>query len=230
MLTPNQLTAIDQHLRETNLLTNEELILELTDHYRTALNEHMQYGMTFETALTDVEQAFGGRKGLQKLERQYNKMTFRKYDQHWRQSLMAQFQKPMYWQTLLALLVSLIFSWVTYKPWVEHEPGLSHFLTGTFQGALLGSSFAWLSMLWPYLMKISFRGFHNIPTEVLYLVKRHIVLLVPFYLTGSIGVVFLPILPNTIQICLTSLYILLYYLFIRTGRSVYELLYDTHTA
>ncbi|WP_461148901.1 hypothetical protein [Spirosoma pulveris] len=66
MLTPAQQSALDCHLRETNLLTNEELILELTDHYTTALLDRMAQGMTFETALTDTQQAFGGAKDCRK--------------------------------------------------------------------------------------------------------------------------------------------------------------------
>ncbi len=71
MLTPGQQTALDNHLRETNQLTNEELIQELADHYTDAIHERMAHGLTFETALVEVQATFGGRAGLSDLQRQY---------------------------------------------------------------------------------------------------------------------------------------------------------------
>ncbi|GAB3890821.1 hypothetical protein [Spirosoma agri] len=230
MLTPDQLTAIDRHLREINLLTNEELILELTDHYTIALDERLAHGLSFETAITDVQSAFGGSKGLQKMERQYNRVTFRHYDERGLQALLAQFQKPLVGQTLIAVLAIFLFSWLTHKTRLTDEPDWRHFLNGTLEGALAGSSFVWLFMLWPYLKTIPFRGFHNVPTEVLYLLKRHILFLVPFYAVGSLGAVFLSIFPNSLEISLVALYLFIYYLFIRTSRAVYETLYEVDTA
>ena len=110
MLTPNQLITIDNHLRRANRLTNEELIQELTDHYTAALSERMAQGMPFDTALADVEQAFGGRQGLQKMERGYNRITFRQYDSLWLQYIRKQGRWP---HCLMPLFVFGVVYWTT---------------------------------------------------------------------------------------------------------------------
>ncbi len=110
MLTPDQLTAIDDHLRHTIRLTNEELIQELTDHYTTALSERVVQGIPFYTALADVEQAFGGQKGLQTMERGYNRITFQHYDSLWLQAIRKQGRWP---HCLMPLFVFGVAYWTT---------------------------------------------------------------------------------------------------------------------
>ena len=225
MLTPTQQATLDYHLRETNLLTNEELIMELTDHYTTALTERMRQNMTFETALSNTQIAFGGQKGLQKMERQYNRVTFRHYDERWRQMVADQFRTPLVWRwTLPAYLLILTLSWFVHKP-----TSISNFFYGGVTGAIVGSSFIWLNMLWPYLKMVPFRGWHNVPAEVLYLMKRHALFLMPFYVIGGIGQYMLTLLPYPVSFVLISLYLLVYYLFIRTSRIMYDSLYDVDT-
>jgi hypothetical protein len=67
MLTPAQLTAIDQHLRKENWLLNEDLITELTDHYINGISDRLASGMAFDVALQEIHTGFGGRKGLLKM-------------------------------------------------------------------------------------------------------------------------------------------------------------------
>ena len=67
-LTPDQLAAIDRHLRKENWLLNEDLIAELTDHYAAGLEDRMANGTIFDAALREVHTSFGGRKGLLKME------------------------------------------------------------------------------------------------------------------------------------------------------------------
>ncbi|WP_461066887.1 hypothetical protein [Spirosoma horti] len=80
MLTSAQLSTIDQHLRKENWLLNEDLIAELTDHYIQGISERLDQGMEFSVALRDIHTGFGGRKGLLKMERHYNRVTYRQYD------------------------------------------------------------------------------------------------------------------------------------------------------
>ncbi|GAB4021065.1 hypothetical protein GCM10028808_64720 [Spirosoma migulaei] len=228
MLTPAQLTTIDYHLREVNLLTDEELILELTDHYTTAIAERIAQGMAFETALTDTQQAFGGRKGLQKMERQYNRVTFKHYDEQWRQALISQFQKPLLWrQTIPSYALLLLFSFVVLLPdpiaepkWVTFSEGM---LTGLFSGVLISI----LGMLWPYMKATFQHGFHNVPAETLYLMKRRSILMLIIYSTGIMGYFWLlPLLPVPIQAILVSLYFASLCLFMLTSHFMQELLYE----
>lgn len=70
-LTTDQLTAIDRHLRKENWLLNEDLIAELADHYANGIEERMANGIPFDLALLDIHKGFGGRKGLLKMEEDY---------------------------------------------------------------------------------------------------------------------------------------------------------------
>ncbi len=74
MLTPDQLTAIDRHLRKENWLLNEDLILELTDHYINGISERITQGMAFDVALREIYRNFGGRPGLLKMEEEKGKI------------------------------------------------------------------------------------------------------------------------------------------------------------
>ncbi|GAB3026781.1 hypothetical protein [Spirosoma pulveris] len=78
MLTPAQLTAIDQHLRKENWLLNEDLISELTDHYINGITDRLAQGMAFDMALREIHTGFGGRKGLLKMEEDYQVHNHRK--------------------------------------------------------------------------------------------------------------------------------------------------------
>lgn len=71
MLTPDQKAALARHLCSTNLLTNEELIAELTDHFATAIDEQMATGESFDGALANVQAKFGGWPGLQTIQDEY---------------------------------------------------------------------------------------------------------------------------------------------------------------
>lgn len=70
-LSPDQLAAIDRHLRQENWLLNESLVAELTDHYATAIVESLAQGIPFDLAIVDVHKGFGGQKGLLKMEEEY---------------------------------------------------------------------------------------------------------------------------------------------------------------
>lgn len=228
-LTPAQLSTVDQHLRETNLLTNEELIIELTDHYTTAVIEHMVQGMTFATALSDTQQAFGGHKGLQKMERQYNRVTFRHYDERWRQAVISQFQKPLLWrQTIPVCAILILLSFFGYSPDLANEAELdSDFYTGFITGTMTGFVVLIMSLVWPYLKTVFRYGIHNVPTEALYLITRHAIILPVIYGTGTVGFFgLLPLLPYSTQPLLISLYLVLIGLYARTGNIMYESLYE----
>ncbi|SOD89769.1 hypothetical protein [Spirosoma fluviale] len=80
-LTPAQLTAIDQHLRKENWLLNEDLITELTDHYINGISDRLASGTAFDVALREIHTGFGGRKGLLKMEEDYQVQSYRKHAQ-----------------------------------------------------------------------------------------------------------------------------------------------------
>lgn len=72
-LTPAQLSAIDQHLRKENWLLNEDLIIELTDHYINGVSDRLAQGMAFDVAIREIQRNFGGRKGLLAMEEEKNR-------------------------------------------------------------------------------------------------------------------------------------------------------------
>ncbi|ADB42465.1 hypothetical protein [Spirosoma linguale] len=224
---PPSITTFDYHLRETNLLTNEALILELTDHYTTALLERMAQGMTFEGALTATQQAFGGRKGLQKMERQYNQVTFRQYDERWKQALVSQFQKPLLWrQTMPAYAVMFFGSLLILTQDPIKDPQWTSFTQGIWQGLLGGILIGPFGLLWPYLKAIFQHGLHNVPVQVLYLVKRQTLLTSLQCLLGIGGYFWLmPLLPSALQAFLMSLFVAGMCLYMLTAHYMRELLY-----
>lgn len=232
MLTPDQQSTLDYHLRETNLLTNEELILELTDHYTTALETQLAEGIPFEATLTTIQAAFGGRKGLQKMERDYNRVTFRHYDERWRQALLAQFQKPLLWrQTVPAYAILLLVSYILFLPspktGATTGPKWESFYDGFLPGIFIGFVWVLISLLWPYLKTTLHRGFHNVPTEVLYLMKRQGLGILVLYGAGIPGYFrLLPLLPAPIQAVLVATYLAGVGLFILTSHFMHELLYE----
>jgi hypothetical protein len=227
MLTPAQQSTLDYHLRETNLLTNEELILELTDHYTTALLDHMAQGTTFETALTATQQAFGGRKGLQKMERQYNRVSFRNYDERWLQVLRTQFQKPLLWrQTMPVCAVIYFCSLLILIQNPIMSPKWASFAQGMWQGLLGGILIGSLGLLWPYLKAVFRYGLHNVPTQVLYLIKRQTMITTVLCTIGVGGYFWLmPLLPSPVQAFLASLFVAGMCLYALTSHYMRELLY-----
>ena len=86
MLTPDQLQAIDQHLRKENWLLNEDMITELTDHYINGISERTAHGMAFDVALREIHRDFGSRKGLLAMEETYQTQKARQISlDEWRE-------------------------------------------------------------------------------------------------------------------------------------------------
>ncbi|GAB2526251.1 hypothetical protein [Spirosoma aerophilum] len=106
MLTPTQFTAIDQHLRKENWLLNEDLIAELTDHYINGISERLAQGMAFDLALREIHTGFGGRKGLLRMEEEYQVQSYRKLGQlEWQ--LIRSFMNGSRWPITASLFVGL---------------------------------------------------------------------------------------------------------------------------
>ncbi|WP_375448580.1 hypothetical protein [uncultured Fibrella sp.] len=101
MLTPAQLTLIDKHLRSDNWLLNNVLIAELTDHYVDAISDKMGQNVPFEVALQDVHRSFGGRKGLLKMEENYQKTQANTNSRVYKDAFKKAFQLPGLGYTLL---------------------------------------------------------------------------------------------------------------------------------
>ncbi|WP_138990043.1 hypothetical protein [Larkinella sp. C7] len=104
-LTPDQLTAIDRHLRKENWLLNEDLIAELTDHYANGIAEQVANGIPFELALIDIHKGFGGRKGLLKMEEEYHTTQAKVHIRLLRSILSSYFKMPRLGITVLSSLV-----------------------------------------------------------------------------------------------------------------------------
>ncbi len=94
MLTTDQLTAIDRHLRKENWLLNEDLITELTDHYINGVSERMGKSTTFDAAIREVHRDFGGRKGLLEMEEDYQANLSRQLDTSIWREIRLFFEQP----------------------------------------------------------------------------------------------------------------------------------------
>ncbi len=145
-------------------LSNEELILELIDHYTIALDDRMEQGIPFETALGDVQNGFGGRKGLQKMERQYNRVTYKQYDTLFMNYVRQQNRWP--YSIVLLLIYAIIFWTTTHTP----RP-LSLSFNGLLCGFALGSTGGLLIQFFRLLFQQSI-GNRNISYKAIYLATR----------------------------------------------------------
>lgn len=106
MLTPAQLSTIDQHLRKENWLLNEELIAELTDHFIDGICERLNQGMEFDVALRDVHSGFGGRVGLLKMEEEYQTQKARRVSAvEW--TLVRSFMQGSRWPWSVCLFIGM---------------------------------------------------------------------------------------------------------------------------
>ncbi|WP_020605103.1 hypothetical protein [Spirosoma spitsbergense] len=185
-LTPDQLTAIDNHLRQENRLTNEALLQELTDHYTTALSERVAQGMPFESALSDVQQAFGGHKGLQKMERGYNRITFQQYDSLWMKYIRKQGRWP---HCLMPLFVFGVVYWTTTDMSRPTSFSVGTLVYTPWFGFILGSIAGLLIKFIQLVVQGGIRG-KNFPYKARYLVTR--VIPVALLLYGiSVGLTYL---------------------------------------
>ena len=186
MLTPDQLTAIDDHLRHANRLTNEELLQELTDHYTSALSERVMQGMNVESALTSIQRDFGGKKGLQKMERGYNRITFQQYDSLWLQSIRKQGQWP---HCLMPLFVFGVTYWTTTDMSRPTSFSIDTLIHTPWFGFLLGSIAGLLIKFVQLIVQGGIRG-KNFPYKARYLATR--VIPVALLLYGiSVGLTYL---------------------------------------
>ena len=177
MLTSVQRAALDYHLRQVNRLTNEEFMLEMADHYTDAINERMVKGMPFAMALTDIQRAFGGRKGLQTMERQYNRVTFRRYDALWMEQIREQGRWPHF---LFPVVVFFVTYWIT-----THTPrpvsfSIDVLTNGPWRGFLVGSILGHIIMIFYLIIKDGFRG-KNFSYKATYLATRFLPITVMLY-------------------------------------------------
>lgn len=112
-LTPDQLAAIDRHLRKDNWLLNEALIAELTDHYTNAILDRMAQGMTVESALLDVHKEFGYRKGLLKMEEDYGKTQAKSSMRFGHQQFKSYLRLPRFpWTVGVFAVVYVLTLWI----------------------------------------------------------------------------------------------------------------------
>ena len=218
MLTPDQLTAIDYHLRETNSLTNEALILELTDHYTNALNERMASGVTFETALTDVQQAFGGRKGLQKMERQYNKLTYKKYDVLFMDYVREQGQWP---RLLLPLSFYILSFWMATN---LHRPisfSFEIFTNSVWGVYALGTT---AGLILQFLRLVIRHGIYrkNFSPEAIYLLTRFLPINLIQYIFCTVTVYYAQVFPPYVYEAMLSAFVTMTFIYMLSYSRFYQ--------
>ena len=221
MLTSAQQASLDYHLRETNLLTNEELILELTDHYTTAHHERITQGMTFEKALIDIQQAFGGRKGLQKMERQYNKVTFRRYDSVLMNYVREQGKWPEYLVPLIVFSFAFWIAVTVLKPVpFSFQTVFNSFGTSLSIGFLVGIvlGLPW----WNYFKSLIKQGFHNVPTKVVYMLTRFGSAFALIFVFACMSAYVAPYLPFYLGEVLLAICFVMVSVLVRSHRLMYD--------
>lgn len=225
MLTLHQEWTLYDCLRKQNQLTNEDLIRDLTDSFTADVQEQLDKGAGFETALAAVVDTFGGQTGLQRMERRYNRITFRRYDALW----------TRYWHKRVSsfhVLPLLIYGLVYWKVITLPKPRFDslHDLVnspwggvgaGIVLGLLLGLP------LGSYLYSLARRGFHNLPTPVVYVLTRFVPLLSVAYLISGIVLYLASYLPQPVYAALLTTCILLTLALLLSYRHLHQQLFET---
>lgn len=224
-LTKEQLQAIDYHLRNDNLLTNEELILELTDHYSNSLNKLLFTALAFDTALTTITANFGGRRELQKMERQYNRVTFRHYDERWLRFSRELVRWPLIMGPISLFALAFWTALTTPRPRsFSLQTLIDTFWGSAGIGSLLGIILG--LPLFPFFASVLKRGIHNVPTEISYILSRFVPALLLLYCCAGCLIYLAPYLPTYIYegllaTCVTLAAVLLY-----SQRKLHDSLYE----
>ncbi|MEZ0487217.1 hypothetical protein [Fibrella aquatica] len=135
MLTPAQHTLIDKHLRSDNWLLNNDLIAELTDHYVDAISDKLAEGIPFDLALQDVHRSFGGRKGLLKMEENYQQTQAHTNSRVYRDAFKRAFQLSGFGYTLLVW--AICYGIVRILPFAAIAEKFDRVDTGLFLDLLL---------------------------------------------------------------------------------------------
>lgn len=110
-LTATQLQNLEQHLRENMRLSKQDFIAEMLDHYSCAMEQALAHGATWETALHQLDKAFGGRKGLRKMEKHFMENAYQSFVKHYAKVIRSYFyQIPNVLATLaFGLLVLAVY-------------------------------------------------------------------------------------------------------------------------
>ena len=143
MLTTNQLQTIDKLIRsnlsKTKWIQQEEFIAEMTDHFVNGIDERMLTDQTFETALQEVYDGFGGGVGLKRLEYSYWATIARENRSVLIHNMLSYFTFPRLFISLP--LIALLFYSKTEFQWVlNHEFWFNIFFTITVLLAWLSNS------------------------------------------------------------------------------------------
>ena len=77
-LTPDQLAAINRHLRKSGIIY-QEVYDELFDHYVNAIEGQLSSGISFDSAFGNIVRQFGGKPGLVTIQRKRSKAAGRLY-------------------------------------------------------------------------------------------------------------------------------------------------------
>ncbi len=220
MLQPEHTYEIDYFFRKVLLLSNEDFIAELTDHFSTGIEERMTRDLTFPEALQEVYGAFGGQKAIRQMEWEYNQVTFRKYDRFWKDAVLLQCKGQNLWITAGIFAALFLFaSYLTAIPSADSKAG--HFISGLPFGAFFGAMITSLNALLPYVRDRIFKGPHNPQSEAWYMFKRSGLFVGLFLIIGVTGNVLAPIPP-----ILSAVYFTTFYVYLRTQGQMYRFLYD----
>nr|WP_293837295.1 hypothetical protein [uncultured Arsenicibacter sp.] len=219
MLQPEHTYEIDYFFRQVLMLSNEDLIAELTDHFSASIDDLMARGRTFPEALQEVFEAFGGQQAIRHMEWEYNRVTFRKYDRFWKDAVLLQFTGRNLWITI-AVFMAVSCIGLLYR--LEGSEQGKSFFEGVTAGLWGSTLIIGLGVMFPYLKSLIIKGAHNPQSEAWYLTKRTLLF--------SLAFVILALLPNYLPIlyqpALSGLYFTAFYVYLRTQGQLYRFLYD----
>lgn len=220
MLQPEHTYEIDYFFRQVLMLSNEDLIAELTDHFSASIDDLMARGRTFPEALQEVFEAFGGRQAIRHMEWEYNRVTFRKYDRFWKDAVLLQFTSRNLWITIAVFTGIFLFACYAL-PFPSGESKAGYFFGGFPFGVFFGSMLIAFKPILLYVKERIYKGPHNPQSEGWYLFKRSSLFVSLFLIVGLAGNAI-----STVPPIVAALYFTAFYVYLRTQGQLYRFLYD----
>lgn len=142
-MTQAQQALIATFLTQKCQLVENVFIDEMTDHFVASVEARMVDSLSFEEALQQTVDDFGGPKAIQKMEWTYRKVFVKSLLRDWWALVKSQFAKPKRVRTLL--VVGLVtFASLSF--------GLMSNFVGVLEEKLLWNSVQWVSGLWVMML------------------------------------------------------------------------------
>ena len=135
-ITQGQYFEIEEFFTEKCRLVETEFIEEMVDHFTDGIEHKITDGVSFNSALEQTVEEFGGIKAIRKMQWEFQKAFVKKQIREWWALSKEYLKKPKIYRTIsISLTVTLLTFYVCLFTSGHSDP--KHFLSGFISGALI---------------------------------------------------------------------------------------------